>query len=288
MKTADTPDSRDWYTLSRHLYTGKTRSSMQNYNLPSSPLILISYCTLFAVLGFFFTMSTGSIYAQVEITTGENITLPKFNGTISEDAEPKPDILYSALHSDTIVGEVLNNFTYPIDLVHLTASVYDKNGAIVATAEYNANDYQIKPGMRSGFHIFLDEKLPSNSKYTLTTSFEKSEDDKPGALLLSVDTNSKGPGSYKVLGKVINQGPDDANSVKVSGIFYDKDHKVVDVDYTYTKPDIISPNKKAPFELSFYTDNSKKIKSVAINAQSNEYSLITNGSQNNTKSELSN
>jgi hypothetical protein len=138
--------------------------------------------------------------------------------------------------------------------------------------------------MRSGFHIFLDEKLPSNSKYTLTTSFEKSEDNKPAALLLSVDTNSKGPGSYKVLGEVINQGPDDANSVKVSGIFYDKDHKVVDVDYTYTKPDIISPNKKAPFELSFYTDNAEKIKSVAINAQSDEYSLITNDNQNKTKS----
>jgi len=40
--------------------------------------------------------------------------------------------------------------------------------------------------------------------------------------------------------------------------------------------------------LSFYTDNPEKIKSVAINAQSNEYSLITNGTQNNTKSELSN
>jgi hypothetical protein len=61
-------------------------------------------------------------------------------------------------------------------------------------------------------------------------------------------------------------------------------HKVVDVDYTYTRPDIISPNKKAPFELSFYTDNSKKIKSVAINAQSDEYSLITNDNQNITKS----
>jgi hypothetical protein len=180
------------------------------------------------------------------------------------------------------VGEVLNNFTYPIELVRITASVYDKNGVIAATGDYYANDYQIKPASRSGFHIFLDEKLPSNSKYTLTVSFEKSEDDKPAALLLSVDTNSEGPRSFKVLGEVINQGQDDANSVKVSGIFYDKDHKVVDVDYTYTKPDIISPNKKAPFELSFYTDNSKKIKSVAINAQSDEYSLITNTNQNKT------
>jgi hypothetical protein len=228
---------------------------------------------------FFSSIAMNSTYAQIEVTTDKNISSPIFNRTVSEDAEPRPDILYSALHSDTIVGEVLNNFTYPIELVHITASGYDKDGLIVATGEFNANDYQIKPGSRSGFHVFLDEKLPSSSKYTLPISFEKSKDDKPAALLLSVDTNSKGPGSYKVLGEVINQGPDDANSVKVSGIFYDKDHKVVDVDYTYTKPDIISPNKKAPFELSFYIDNSKKIKSVAINAQSDE-----NDNQNITKS----
>jgi hypothetical protein len=262
----------------------RVRIIMENFVLHSS-LMFISCCTLAAVLGLISSyMSVNSSYAQIEVTTGGNISSLIFNRTVSEDAEPRPDILYSALHSDTIVGEVLNNFTYPIELVHITASVYDKNGVIVATAEYNANDYQIKPGMRSGFHIFLDEKLPTNSKYTLTTSFEKSEDDKPAALLLSVDTNSKGPGSYKVLGEMINQGRDDANSVKVSGIFYDKEHKVLDVDYTYTKPDIISPNKKAPFELSFYTDNPEKIKSVAINAQSDEYSLITNDNQNKTKS----
>jgi len=288
MKTADTPDSRDWYTLSRHLYTGKTRSSMQNYTLPSSALILISYCILFAVLGFFFTMSTSSIYAQIEITTGENFSSPKFNGTVSEDAEPKPDILYSALHSDTIVGEVLNNFTYPIEAVRITASVYDKNGVIAATGDSYTSEYWIKPGSRSGFDIYLDEKLPNNSKYTLTISLEKSENDKPEALQLSVGGNSKGSNNFKLLGEVLNQGQDDANSVKVSGIFYDKNHKVLDVDYTYTNPDIISPNKKAPFELSFYTDNPEKIKSIAINAQSNEYSLITNGTQNNTKSEPSN
>ena len=260
----------------------RVRIIMENFVLHSS-LMFISCCTLAAVLGLISSyMSVNSSYAQIEVTTGGNISSPIFNRTVSEDAEPRPDILYSALHSDTIVGEVLNNFTYPIELVHMTASVYDKNGVIIATGEYNANDYQIKPGMRSGFHIFLDEKLPSNSKYTLTTSFEKSEDDKPAALLLSVDTNSKGPGSYKVLGEVINQGPDVANSVKVSGIFYDNDHKVVDIEYTYTKPDIISPNKKAPFEFSFYTGNPEKIKSVAINVQSNEYSLITNNNQNKT------
>ena len=226
-----------------------------------------------------------STYAQIEVKTDENISSPMFNRTVSEDAEPRPDILYSALHSDTIVGEVLNNFTYPIELVHITASVYDKNGVIIATGEYNANDYQIKPGMRSGFHIFLDEKLPSNSKYTLTTSFEKSEDDKPEALQLSVSKNSKGSNNFRVLGEVMNPGKNAANSVKVSAIFYDSEHKVIDTDYVFTNPDIISPNKKAPFEFSFYTDNPEKIKFMAFNVQSDEYSLMTNNGQNKTETE---
>src|SRR6266508_738721 len=270
--------------FSSHSWVSKTRIIMNNSNY-SSPLMLLFFAALVAVLGLIFTStSMTSTYGQIEIPTDKNITSPNFNGTVGEDTEPKPDILYSALKSDTIVGEMLNNFTYPIESVRITASVYDKNSVISATGDSYTSDYQIKPGSKSGFDIYLDKKLPSNSKYTLTTSFDKSQDDKPAALLLSVGKNSKDTRSFKVLGEVINQGQEDANSVRVSAIFYDKDHKVVDVDYTYTKPDIISPNKKAPFESSFYTDNPEKIKSVAINAQSDEYSLITNTNQNQTKS----
>lgn len=264
----------------------KTRISTQ-YSLFSflSPLMLVFFFTLAASLGLIFSSnSMNSIYAQIEIPTDKNVTSPNFNATIGEDTEPKPDILYSALKTNTIVGEVQNNFTYPIESVLITASVYDKNGVIAATGDTYTSDYQIKPGMKSGFDIYLDEKLPSNSKYTLTTRFEKSEEDKPDALQLTVGRNSKDSNNFRVVGEVLNQGHDNANSVRVSGIFYDKEHKVLDVDYTYTNPDIISPNKKAPFELSFYTDNPEKIKSTAINAQSMEYSLITNSTQNTTKS----
>jgi hypothetical protein len=45
-------------------------------------------------------------------------------------------------------------------------------------------DYLMQPGSRSGFDIFLDETLPRKSKYTLTTSYEKSNDIKPEALKL--------------------------------------------------------------------------------------------------------
>src|SRR6059036_1560887 len=171
--------------FSSHSCVRKTRIIMNNSNY-SSPLMLVFFAALVAVLGLIFTsMSMNSTYAQIEIPTDKNITSPNFNGTVAEDTEPKPDILYSALKSDTIVGEVLNNFTYPIEAVRITASVYDKNGVIAATGDSYTSEYWIKPGSRSGFDIYLDEKLPNNSKYTLTISLEKSENDKPEALQLS-------------------------------------------------------------------------------------------------------
>jgi hypothetical protein len=60
------------------------------------------------------------------------------------------------------------------------------------------------------------------------------------------------------VGEVTNNGQDDATSVTVSGIFYDKNHKVLDTDYTYTKPDTIEPGQKAPFELSIFSSDATK------------------------------
>ena len=223
------------------------------------------------------------LHAQIEITTDKVLELPIFNETQTEQSLIAPKILYSALNNDTIVGEVLNNFSYPIELVSITATVYDKNGIITATGDKYVNDYVLKPGSRSGFSIFLDEPLPGSSKYMLTTSFKKSDDNKPEALLLSIGKNYKQSNSFRVLGEVINHGQNAAKAVKVSGIFYDNEHKVVDSDYTYTNPDIISPNKKAPFEFSFYVNNPERIKSMAFNVQSDEYSLMTNTTRNQSK-----
>jgi hypothetical protein len=251
-----------------------------------SRFLTSTFCALVVSVGLLYSyIGLNWTFAQIEITTDEKITPPIFNETKSEDAQPRPNILYSALNKDTIVGEVLNNFSYPIELVRITATVYDKNDIIVATGDKYVNDYLIKPGNRSGFDIFLDETLPTNTTYTLTTSFEKSEDDKPEALQLSVGKNSKGSNNFRVLGEVMNQGENAANSVKVSAIFYDEKHKVIDTDYVFTNPDIISPNKKAPFEFSFYRDNPEKIKSMAFNVQSDEYSLLTSDGQNKTKSQ---
>lgn len=248
-------------------------------------LPFILYPLIFAVTLMSSYDALNVVFAQIEITTDEKITLPNFNETENQGAEPSLDILYSALDKNTLIGEVSNNLSYPIEQVRITATVYDKNGVIVATGDKYVNDYLIQPGSRSGFDIFLDETLPSESKYILTSSFEKSDDNKTEALQLSVGENSKTSNSFRVLGEVMNQGNNDANAVKVSAIFYDDEHKVIDTDYVYTNPDIITPNKKAPFEFSFRLDNPEKIKSMAFNVQSDEYSLLTKNRQNATSSQ---
>jgi len=235
-------------------------------------------CLPIIITGIFFFLTSSLTNAQIEVSVNENLLTP-FENTLSENAVPAPDILYSKLNDDSIVGEVQNNFSYPIEQVRLTATVYDKNGVIVATGDKYINDYLLKPGERSGFNIFLDETLPTGSKYTLTTSLKKSEDVKPPALRLSVGNNYRTSNSFRVLGEVMNQGNNSAHAVKVSAIFYDGRHNVIDTDYVYTNPDIISPNKKAPFEFSFRVNNPEKIRSMAFNVQSDEYSLVVNNPQ---------
>lgn len=234
-------------------------------------------------------VSSNYVSAQVEITTDENMSTPIYNETTTDGDEPKPVILntelYTTQFTSLIVGEVLNNFTYPIESVQVSASVYDKNGVIVATDYSYASDDQIKPGEKSGFSINLGDKVPNNSKYVLTSTFQESDTDKQAFLGLNVGKKSADSFSFKIVGEVINSGPDDANSVHVSGIFYDQNHKILDTTSASTHPDTISSGKKAPFELTLFSDNAKKVKSMVLNVQSNEYSLMYQNSSNTTKSQ---
>ena len=141
------------YTQPGKLLTNSIDKSSPDYsakNSQSSRQFRSLLCSSMVIAGFLFSLVSSTANAQIEVTVDENMSTPTFNDTLSEDAEPSPDILYSALNKDTIVGEMLNNFSYPIELVRITVTVYDKNGVIVATGDKYVNDYLIKPGSRSG------------------------------------------------------------------------------------------------------------------------------------------
>jgi hypothetical protein len=99
--------------------------------------------------------------------------------------------------------------------------------------------------------------------------------DKPLKFALSMSgKHSKDSfGTFRVVGEVTDRCQDVATYVKVSGVYYDKDHKVVSTSFTYTNPLDIQPGKKSPFDLTTYS-NSAKIKVISLNVESNEFAML--------------
>jgi len=111
-------------------------------------------------------------------------------------------------------------------------------------------------------------------------------------LQLKVTSVSNNP--PQISGTITNRGNETATNVKVTGIFYDASHKVVDiatkaVDKRYEFYDIIGilPGREVPFTLEpiAYTtfisgrssgnlDEQNGIKSYTLSAMSSEYSFL--------------
>src|SRR5205807_1213221 len=79
-------------------------------------------------------------------------------------------------------------------------------------------------------------------------------------------------------GEIVNLGKNITNSVEVSGVFFDSNHKVIDVVKTFPKSTELNPDQRTSFDLVIWSPNVKAIKFASINAQSKEYSSIKYGS----------
>ena len=60
---------------------------------------------------------------------------------------PYQDVLYSS-----IIGEVVNNYSHPIESPQILASFYDSHGDIVETKHEYAQDNYLKPGAAVRIH----------------------------------------------------------------------------------------------------------------------------------------
>ena len=156
----------------------------------SAKLLYSLPCLLFVIIILLLNQTT---YAQVEITTDESSLIP--NQTQRSSQEPTPIVLNTAIWNNhlgsSIAGEILNNFSTPIKSPQVSTSVYDKNGIIIATANSYISDDQINSGEKSGFRIDLEDRVPKESKYVITPSFEKSDNVKLKYLELNLGKKSK-------------------------------------------------------------------------------------------------
>ena len=93
---------------------------------------------------------------------------------------------------------------------------------------------------------------PSNSGSIYNISTENSIpflNKSRSVTILNHNSYTDSAGYFHVVGKVENNTPSPAQSVQVTGTFYDINNALVGTQFTYTNPSDISSSAMAPFDL---------------------------------------
>ncbi len=176
-----------------------------------------------------------------------------------------------------IVGEVQNVGSQAQKFVHITATFYSSNGTMLGTDDAYTDLDIINPGCKSSFYTMLLGSnavwIPEIDHYSLTVSSSVATA-LPGNLKILSSSSSISNGNFHVTGEIQNLGGGSATFVYIIATFYDQAGKVVGSESTYPDPDTIASGQKAPFDISYTPDaRVPLIKSYALTAQSEEYSL---------------
>src|SRR6266487_3844332 len=207
----------------------------------------------------------------------------KSNGIDSNTTNPTLVIPPTFIHKYTdrtgstyIVGEVVNKFSLPIRSVKVTAVLYDPQKHVAGTRSTSTYLDLLRQGENSGFGMILANNTKNATSYSVVTSYVRTNISKAPFLNTKIDSTAKDnvTDAYHVMGEVANLGKNATNSVKVSGVLFDSNHRVVDVVDMSPKSTIINPNQTTSFDLVIRSPNFKTIKFASINVQSNEYSSI--------------
>jgi hypothetical protein len=240
--------------------------SRWNYSIPLAILLLlITYNTAQTINaqievnpGAANNLDTGNQKNQTQGGSNNSTTMGQTNLVIPPSSRSTYRDSIGDLH---IVGQVENNFTFPIQFVQITGTVYDSSRQLVSTGNTYTNVDELGPGEKSGFDVLLTNVPSGASNYAVSASYQQASTSKPAALSINVGRpNIDIIKAYHLLGEVTNQGNNTATFVKVSAVFFDANHKVMDAVDTYTSPSDLQPGQKAPFNLQSLSPNTRQIK----------------------------
>ena len=94
--------------------------------------------------------------------------------------------LFTDDYSSQIFGEVMNNYSYPIESTHILARLNYTNGSVIDFHNGYTQDSIINPGDKSGFWFYFENPLPKETRFTATTEFQKLNVSLPEKLLVTV------------------------------------------------------------------------------------------------------
>lgn len=246
----------------------------------------IIFISIFTSLVFLVINNYNLAYSQIEFNLEETEILSNTNGNaeyILTSDNPQLKILDARVISDDsnsdVIGEIMNNNTEPVESVQIISSIYDPKGLLLSTGDTELDIDQLRPGEKTGFKISLSDKVTKSKKLVISTNYELSEFIKPGFLKLILGKTDKDNmqfsdfEEFKLVGEVVNMGSGISTDTKVTALFFGKDRKLIDYDWTRLKDDSLNPGQKSPFEITIFSETAGSIQSFSLNVQSNEYSM---------------
>jgi len=172
-----------------------------------------------------------------------------------------------------VVGEIQNNFEFPLNQAKIFVTLYDENNSVITTKETRTLVNTINPGMKGPFDfIFTNVKPDQVKSYSLDLEYSISE---PKSQVIGVTSSELSRDNFNNLiisGTVANNGEITANTVAVIVTLYDKDGNVAAASRIHPEPDYLGSDNDAFFAVSIPDKNQiSDLTDYTIVAESEEY-----------------
>ena len=150
-----------------------------------------------------------------------------------------------------IVGEVRNDASVNAAAAEVSATFYNRRGAVIQQPRTKPLLSILKPAQRSPFLISL-ARPPDLWEWSLR-AIARPTQDKPQEGLTVVKSRAfeDKVGFYHVTGTVLNGGSLTSRLAQVVVTLYDKWGKIVNTNFAYTNPSTIAEGFEAGFDCSF-------------------------------------
>lgn len=188
-----------------------------------------------------------------------------------------------------VYGEVKNISNKAMKNVIVKASFYDAYGKMINEFKRSSELRTINPGEISPFEIlYIDTKSVDTVKnYTISATGQESERKVRALRIVSNNSRLDLTGVYYIVGRVINEGSQDATNCMIIATLYDKDGRVITVGRAQTEPVNISSYSESAFDLPVTEKlQTYKVKSYSLVADSDQYVTVPEFSQLETVSLL--
>ena len=131
------------------------------------PVLVILLTSLIVVFSISTTI-VNPIHAQIDNT------IAKTSPIQNQSVEILSHKIKGGQFSDSLIGQIQNNFGKSIESVEVIATFYDENGDIVGTDNGYTSPSDLSAGMKAPFELLLDEGTADDtSSYDVTLSWRQ-------------------------------------------------------------------------------------------------------------------